>query len=178
MFLVGFVFVIVSILVYVRFFTFNHWNRHGIPSLVPSLPFGNLADTMLRKLSFGVNLFELYFKTTEPLIGLYLLWRPAILLRDPALVKRVLVADFAHFHDRGIYTRPEADPMSDSIFAMTGHRWKALRSKLTPMFTAGRLKIMLPTVFDKADHLVDILAPKAEAGETIEIKDFTSRFVS
>lgn len=177
MFLIGIAFVIISFLVFVRLVTFTHWSRHGIPYLVPSLPFGNLADTMLRKSSFGQNISDLYAKTSAPLIGLYLLWRPAILLREPALVKQVLGVDFAYFHDRGIYTRPEADPISDSIFAMTGHRWRKLRSQLTPMFTAGRMKNMLPTVYEKADHLVEFLAPMAEGSETIEIKDYTSRYV-
>lgn len=173
MFLIGVLFIVISFLAFVRFVTFTHWSRNGIPALLPSLPFGNLTDTMLRKSSFGQNLCDLYAQTAEPLIGLYLLWRPAILLRDPSLVKQVLGVDFAHFHDRGIYTRPEADPISDSIFAMTGQRWRKLRSQMSPMFTAGRMKNMLPTVFEKADHLITFLASKAERGETIEIKDYT-----
>lgn len=177
MFLIGIAFVIISFVAFVRFVTFTHWSRNGIPALVPTLPFGNLADTMLRKSSFGQNISDLYARTKEPLIGLYLLWRPAIMLRDPELVKQVLGVDFAHFHDRGIYTRPEADPISDSIFAMTGQRWRKLRSQLSPMFTAGRLKNMLPTVFEKADHLVNVLGARAEGSEIIEMKDYASRWV-
>lgn len=175
MLLLGIILITLSCVAYVRFVSFTYWSRQGIPALSPSLPFGNLFDTMTRKMSFGENIKDLYGLTKEPMIGLYLLWRPAILLRNASLVKQVLGKDFAYFHDRGIYTRPEADPISDSIFAMTGQRWKQLRSKLSPMFTAGRLKIMLPTLVEKADHLVKTLVPNASLEETIEMKDFTSR---
>lgn len=175
MFLVGFLFVVASFLAYVRLVTFSHWSRHGIPALRPSLPFGNLADTMTRKSSFGQNINDLYAKSIEPLVGIYLLWRPAILLRESSLIKQVLGPDFEFFHDRGVYTRPEADPVSDNIFAMAGLRWKRLRYRMTPMFTAGRVKTMLPTVFEKGDNLAAALAEKAKAADTVEIKDYASR---
>lgn len=177
MFLIGFLFVIASFLAYVRLVTFTHWLRYGIPSLVPSLPFGNLADTMTRKSSFGQNINDLYKETKEALVGIYLLWRPAILIRDPELIKQVLGQDFAYFHDRGVYTRPEADPVSDNIFAMAGLRWKRMRYRMTSIFTAGRVKTMLPTVFEKGDTLAAALEEKAIVGETIEIKDYSSRCV-
>lgn len=176
MFLVCLLLVVASFMAYVRLVTFTHWSRYGIPALVPSLPFGNLADTMTRKRSFGQNINDMYGKSKEALIGIYLLWRPAILLREPELIRQVLGQDFSYFHDRGVYTRPEADPVSDNIFAMTGLRWKRMRFRMTPIFTAGRVKTMLPTVFEKADNLVAAISGKAAAGKTIEIKDYSSRF--
>lgn len=177
MFLICAVIVFALIVTYVRLVTFTHWSRYAIPSLVPSLPFGNLADTMTRKSSFGQNINDLYGDTKESLIGIYLLWRPAILIRDPELIKLVLGPDFAYFHDRGVYTRPDADPVSDNIFAMTGLRWKKMRYSMTSIFTAGRVKTMLPIVFEKGDNLATALNENALAGDTIEIKDYSSRCV-
>lgn len=177
MFLVCFLLVIFAFLGYVRLIIFNHWSRHGIPVLRPSFPFGNLSNTMTRKTSFGQNINNLYRESKEALVGIFLLWRPAILMRDPALAKQILVQDFAYFHDRGVYTRPEADPYSDNIFAMNGLRWKRMRYRMTSMFTAGRVKTMLSTVFEKGDNLAAALIDKANANEIVEIKDYSSRYV-
>lgn len=164
-------------LAYVRLVIFTHWQRHGFDSIAPQLPWGNLAATMLRRTSFGVNICELYARSTAPLIGVYLLWRPALLVRCPRLARQMLGPDFAHFHDRGVYSRPREDPISDNLFAMEGHRWRQLRAQLTPMFTAGRLKTMLPTMAEKGDNLVRALRVPADgdSGVVVDMKDFVSR---
>lgn len=164
-------------LAYVRWRIFTHWPRNGFAALAPRLPWGNLRAVMRRRCSFGVNIWQLYDSTTAALCGVYLLWRPALLVRDPALVRLMLGADFAHFHDRGVYSRPEADPISDNVFAMTGSRWRHLRAQLTPMFTSGRLKNMLPTLLEKGDNLVRALAASAAAeSSVVDMKDFVSRY--
>lgn len=174
-------------LVYVRFRIFTHWQRGRFPHLAPRLPWGNLASVMLRRSSFGLNIYELYNQAaataevaSQHLVGVYLLWRPALLLRDPQLIRRVLGSDFAHFHDRGVYSRPLADPISDNLFAMTGQRWRTLRAQLTPMFTSGRLKSMLPILLEKSDNLVLAIAAAASpslspSSEVVDMKDFISR---
>lgn len=167
-----------AVLAYVRLVIFTHWRRHGFEFIVPQLPWGNLAATMLRHTSFGVDIAQLYARSTGPLIGVYLLWRPALLVRCPRLARQMLGADFAYFHDRGVYSRPRADPISDNLFAMEGRRWRQLRAQLTPMFTAGRLKMMLPTMAEKADNLVRALHSAAGGDAkvaTVDMKDFVSR---
>lgn len=173
-------------LAYVRWHIFTHWQRNGFTAIAPQLPWGNLAAVMRRHCSFGVNIWQLYDSTTAALCGVYLLWRPALLVRDPTLVRCMLGADFAHFHDRGVYSRPEADPISDNLFAMTGQRWRQLRAQLTPMFTSGRMKNMLPTLLEKGDNLVRALETSATADVSgssstgadncVDMKDFVSRY--
>lgn len=169
---------VAACLVYVRRTIFTHWQRLGFPVLPPHLPFGNLTRTILRQTSFGLNMYELYQQATTPLVGIYLLWRPALLVRCPQLAHRVLTIDFAHFHDRGMYSRPHEDPISDNLFAMEGQRWRQMRAHLTPIFTAGRLRGMLPTLLEKGDNLVRALEPAARRGEVVDMKDFVSRYIT
>lgn len=122
-------FVIVYILVKKQY---SYWERHGIPSATPTIPFGNLHALVKKQRSFGHVIYDLYRNTSEPFIGIYLFFRPALLIRDSELVKNVLLNDFQYFHDRGVYCEPETDPMSATLFSLPGDDWKNLRTKLTP----------------------------------------------
>lgn len=164
-------------LFYVRFVIFTHWKRLRFDFIAPMLPFGNLSSTMLRQTSFGCNIRQLYDRSTAPLVGIFLLWRPALLVRCPRLARRMLGPDFAHFHDRGMYSRPHDDPMSDNLFVMNGQRWRTMRAQLTPTFTTGRLRGVVPTMLTKADQLVRTLRGPADGDgkQVVDLKDFASR---
>lgn len=175
MFLLIAILLLTLIFIYFKYVLYTYWEKLGVPYLKPTIPLGNLASLTFRKTSFGLNIYELYKQTTEPFIGVYLYYRPALLFRDISLVKRVLCTDFNHFVDRGIYYRPKEDPISDSVFAMTGNRWRNLRAKFTPTFTSGRLKGMLPTIVDKGENLGNILKTEANNNNVVDIKNFTTR---
>jgi cytochrome P450 family 6 len=156
---------------------YSHWENVGIPSIKPKIPFGNLHSLVKRERSFGTAIYDLYKQTNEPFIGIYLFFRPAILVRDRELVKNILTKDFQHFHDRGVYCEPESDPMSANLFALPGEAWKSLRTSLTPVFTSGKLKGMYPTIHTVGEELVKLMKPLAEKNESIEIRDLAGRYV-
>lgn len=166
--------IVIVIYAYLRY-TFTHWKRKKVPYLKPTIPWGNLSMVARRKTSFGINLMRLYESTKEPIVGIYLLFRPALLVRDPELVKKVLAADFNSFHDRGIFCNAKIDPLSETLFAMPGRRWKVLRTRLSPTFTSGKLKGMLPTIMAEGKHLQTYLEPMADNGEVVDMKDILSR---
>ena len=156
---------------------YSHWESVGIPNLKPTIPFGNLESIAKRERSFGTAIYDIYKQTKEPFLGIYLIFKPAILVRDPELVKNILTRDFQSFHDRGVYCDPKSDPMSGSLFALPGEAWKNLRTQLTPAFTSGKLKGMFPIVKNVGDELVKFMRPLAEKNEAFEIRDFTGRYV-
>ncbi|XP_070071197.1 probable cytochrome P450 6d5 [Drosophila takahashii] len=144
--------------------TFSYWDRKGFPSTGVSIPFGALESVAKGKRSFGMAIYDMYQSTKEPVIGMYLTLRPALLIRDAQLAHNVLVKDFASFHDRGIYVDEKNDPMSASLFQLQGASWRALRNKLTPSFTSGKLKAMFATSDSVGDKLVASM--KAQLPET------------
>ncbi|KAH8312624.1 hypothetical protein KR044_011733 [Drosophila immigrans] len=147
---------------------FSFWERKGYPFIQACIPFGVLDSVRRNKRSFGMAIYDAYKSTTEPFVGVYLTLRPALLVRDAQLAHDVLVKDFASFHDRGIYVDEVHDPMSASIFAMEGSKWRTTRTKLTPSFTSGKLKGMFPTAEACADKLLAHLnkqLPDSTAGE-------------
>jgi cytochrome P450 family 6 len=155
-----------------------YWDDSGIAHTKATFPFGNLKPVVKRERSFGLAIFDLYNSSKAQFLGIYLFFRPAILVRDAALVKTMLTTDFSHFHDRGVYHNPKHDPMSGNLFSLEGEEWKSLRSKLTPAFTSGKLKGMLDHVTSVSNNLVRFLQPYSEREETIDIRDMATRYVA
>jgi cytochrome P450 family 6 len=156
---------------------YTHWKIEGIPYITPSFPFGNLSKVVSKTRSFGTTIYELYKQSKEPFVGIYLFFTPAILIRDAELVKHVLVKDFEHFHDRGVYCDDVNDKMSATLFGLPGDKWRKLRQTLTPVFTSGKLKSMFQTLLDTGNKLLIHLDPIAEKNGVIEIKSMSSRYV-
>lgn len=67
------------------------------------------------------------FLLGQEFFGFWLFHRPAIMIRDPDLVKQILVKDFSHFHDRAVHLDKDADALSAHLFALKGTEWKRLR---------------------------------------------------
>lgn len=156
---------------------FSYWKRRGFPYEKPTFLWGNLSDVMSRKVSFGIHMFELYKRSTAPLVqGIYFFYRPALLVTNAELAMRMLTQDFGNFHDRGNFHNPVTDPMSSHLFNMPGNEWKNLRAKLTPTFTTGKLKSMMSTILVEGEVLRKYLEPKAALGEIVKMKDLLDRY--
>uniref|UniRef100_A0A182V0L8 Uncharacterized protein n=1 Tax=Anopheles merus TaxID=30066 RepID=A0A182V0L8_ANOME len=158
-------------------YVYSYWDRQGLPNLRPEIPYGNLRILAQKKESFNVAINDLYDRSSERLVGVYLFFRPAILVRDAHLAKRIMVNDFQHFHDRGVYCNEHSDPMSANLFALPGQRWKNLRAKLTPTFTSGQLRHMLPTFLAVGSKLEQYLERLANEKQIVDMRDIVSRYV-
>lgn len=174
MLIISGILVVTATYLYLRYI-YSYWSRNGFPYLQPLIPVGNLQLVVKRRKSFGDNIYELYKLSTEPFVGIYMLFKPALLIRNAALARRIMVADFASFHDRGVYLNPKYDPYSENIFAMTGHRWRTMRSKITMQFTAGKLKAMIPALMSEGDRLTNYLVKRADDKKMINTFDIMSR---
>ncbi|XP_037805916.1 cytochrome P450 6d1 [Lucilia sericata] len=175
-------FLLLIILTSVLYFLIRHhfslWQRLGIEYDEPIIPYGCLLKVKRKERSFGLVLADLYEKYTKKFVGIYMFVKPAILLRDAALVRQIMTTDFASFHDRGVYVDEKNDPMSANLFTLKGQTWRSLRAKLTPSFTSGKLKGMFDTVDDVADKLVQHLKGQLVDGKahTLEMKSLNTTY--
>lgn len=102
-----------------------------------------------------------------------------IQINDPTLVQKVLVRDFHHFTDHGLYVDEKYDPLSGHLFSLRGDKWKNLRSKLTPLFSPGRLKMMFPTFLKCTLNLENYVEKRVETNDNIiEIRDLLARYTT
>jgi cytochrome P450 family 6 len=174
-----FLFIVALLLIAVCWFIknqYSYWENLGIASIKPEIPFGNIKSVLNKQRSFGTALFDLYRQSTEPFVGIYLFFRPALLIRDAELIKSILKTDFQHFHAHGVYCDPKNDPMSANLFGLTGEPWKELHGKLTPAFTPSKLKSMFPTIKAVGDGLVELMQPIAKHNKVVEIRDHIGRY--
>ncbi|XP_055545096.1 cytochrome P450 6a8-like [Wyeomyia smithii] len=156
----------------------SQWSRLGIPAANrPHLLFGNVKGLGQTEHSYSI-LQRLYweFKQQKLKVGGFMnFFQPAILVIDPDIAKSVLVRDFNVFHDRGIFVDTVGDPLSGGLFSLEGTQWRAMRQKLTPTFTSGRMRYMYGTVMEVAQEMKKFLAENCHR-EDLVMKDVLQRF--
>ncbi|EDV93021.1 GH19082 [Drosophila grimshawi] len=158
---------------------YSYWERRGFPyDKDAGIPFGCLASVWRMERGMGMAIYDVYMKSKERFLGTYLLYRPAVLVRDAELARRVLTQDFASFHDRGVYVEEEKNPLSASIFSLRGQSWRSMRHKLSPCFTSGKLKSMYSTSEDIGNKMVAHLQKELpeQGAKEIDLKEVTQTY--
>lgn len=159
---------------------FKFWSKRGFKQLEPRFFFGDAKSLLLRHLNIGEYYQMIYSKYKEhKVLGLYISYNPVLLINDPKIIQDILIKDFNLFHDRPAVYDEEYDPLSAHLFNIEGQKWRDLRVKLTPAFSSGKLKLMLPIISDCGKVLVDYLASNIKNGiEVFEFHDLMARFTT
>lgn len=91
----------VTIYLYIKYVVYLYWQRRGIKYIEPSFPFGNNGKSFMQKISNAEEMVEMYKSTTEPFDGTFGVFRPILFVRDPNLIRSILIKDFQYFVNRG-----------------------------------------------------------------------------
>ncbi|XP_049964534.1 cytochrome P450 6k1-like [Schistocerca serialis cubense] len=168
---------VVTLVIYLWFdHGFKYWKKKGVPFVEPSIPFGNFRKNILGQEPLGVTTQSLYKQLSgERYVGHFGFSRPILLIRDPEIIRHILVKDFSTFHDRGIVL-DDKEPLNHHLFALTGQKWRQLRVKLSPTFTSGKLKGMFTTLSECGREMADVLEAVAERGDTVEVRELAARY--
>lgn len=143
----------------------------GVNGPEPNILFGNL-DEFAKKRSFEV--YADWTRAFGKTYGVYEGSAPVLVTSDPDILRDVYVKKFSHFFGRRLFpVQPEPDTGADKevhILFSRGHRWKRLRTTISPTFSNIKMKQMFPLVKVCVDHTVDVFcAAKAETGEEFDI---------
>ena len=159
---------------------YGYWKNTSVPYIEPHFPFGTDKDLILRKVSFNDHYRNIYNKfKNEKLIGCLAVNRPYLVLRDPELIKQIMVKDFNHFADRSIVDPELLNPASRTLFDIEGEAWKNMRTKLTPAFTSGKMKLMYRLMEACSEEFEKALRNIADQnGKIVDVKDLVSRFTT
>ncbi|XP_062537867.1 uncharacterized protein LOC134206193 [Armigeres subalbatus] len=156
----------------------QQWSRLGVPiAKNPHLLYGNVRGIFQKEPSCEV-LQRLYWEFKRrglKLGGIMNFFQPAVLVVDPEISKSILVKDFHKFHNRGLFVDSSGDPLSASLFSLEGAQWKAMRMKMSPTFTSGKMKYMFGSVVKVADQLKEYVAENCTR-ENIELKNILQRY--
>ncbi|KAI5646231.1 cytochrome p450 domain-containing protein [Phthorimaea operculella] len=158
---------------------FDYWAKRGIKHDKPVPFFGTNSKRFLLKSSVTDMAADVYRRyPNERFVGYYRGTRPELVIRDPDLVKRIIVNDYAHFYKRAL--TPDhgvVEPLLKNLFFVDGDMWRLLRQRMTPAFTSGKLRAMFPLVCEKATKLQAMLS-NVEANKTLDARDVMARYTT
>ena len=159
----------------------NEFKKRGIPYAEPSFPFcsKNAKPALMGEVSFletDKSLGRGDFRDTK-IWGYYMMGQPTLVINDEELAKHILIKDFDHFTDLRSYgyhsDSKDGMLMKYMYFNMKGDMWKKVRSMMSGVFTAGKLKQMTPFIVQCSDNMESHLHNLAlndtefEAGEEL-----------
>ncbi|XP_055592502.1 cytochrome P450 6a2-like [Uranotaenia lowii] len=154
---------------------YSYWANYNVPYLEPEFPFGNFKEANhISMADMSTKQYRL-MKDKGPFFGMYFFLRPLIMVTDLDLIKTILIKDFSFFPDRGTFFNHKDDPISAHLFAVEGNYWRTLRTKLTPTFTSGKMKLMYPTLKAVGNNFADFLEQVVDQGKELEVKDCMAR---
>ncbi|KAK9501875.1 hypothetical protein O3M35_012516 [Rhynocoris fuscipes] len=152
------------------------WHKQGIPYKKPLLFFGNWSPEQffLKKSFLDIIFTYLDEFQGEQLIGFYDFTNPRLLIKNIDLLEKVLIKDFINFTDR-VLPIDKRNAFDISLFSMTGKEWRALRYKLSPLFTTTKLKSMYEPMAECSQSLTSIL-DKIDESQDVDMKEYISSF--
>ncbi|RZC42864.1 cytochrome P450 6k1, partial [Asbolus verrucosus] len=168
---------LVLVALYYHIFTknYNYWESKGIPYDKPFFIFGSFYNVAARKEHLFERLRSLYDKFITPYAGIYIFNQPILMVRSPAMLKKILVKDFDKFSNRNIATNESVDPLAfHTLFIAKDSVWRNLRTKLSPVFTSGKMKLMLPLMKECAEDMHCYL--DQHNGEVVETKAMMRKY--
>lgn len=158
---------------------YDYWKRRGIPGPKPVIMLGNFWDIIRQRSSINDKVKEWYHQyKNEPVFGVYEGNTPILVVNDLDMVKDVLIRDFSLFVNRGLRVYPKVEPLSQHLFLLEAERWRPLRTKLSPIFTSGKLKDMFPLVVGCSGNLEKYLDKVAASGQPVECRDLAAKFTT
>uniref|UniRef100_A0A182J9Z8 Uncharacterized protein n=1 Tax=Anopheles atroparvus TaxID=41427 RepID=A0A182J9Z8_ANOAO len=144
---------ILGLLYWLVKYNYRFWEIDGVPFPKPSMLVGNLGPTLMLKKHIS-QLADGWYNAfpNATFVGYFKLFTPAIMVRDPELVKNILTRDFDCFATNDIVVDSAQDPLLvHDAFLATGERWKRSRALLTPSFTGAKIKQLFPTMNSVGD---------------------------
>ncbi|XP_046544722.1 cytochrome P450 3A9-like [Haliotis rubra] len=132
--------------------THGFFKKLGIPGPKPSL-FGGLRD--VKKSGSITNYDQLMIKKYGKVVGLFMMRQPVYLIADIDMMKQITVKEFPSFINRSSNTNFPRDPLfRNSLIFLVDDHWKFIRGILSPTFTGGRMKEMIPLMQKCMESLV------------------------
>ncbi|CAG9858621.1 unnamed protein product [Phyllotreta striolata] len=157
---------------------YSYWKNLGVPGPKPWPLFGNYADNFFGKRTARQIATEIYRDYEGyPFVGIYKATTPALMIRDPELLRNILVKDFKHFTDNDFEVDKEIDPVfGRNPFVLKGQEWKHKRAQLTPCFTSGKMKGMYIFLDTNAQRMIRYIEEETKMSTSMEARELCIRF--
>ncbi|XP_050350102.1 cytochrome P450 6k1-like [Nymphalis io] len=130
----------------------RYWADRGVPHLTPVPVLGNL--TFIQRENAGLWFRRMNQQLKSPYIGIWILWRPGIVINSSEIARDILIKNFGNFRNRFL-SSGETDPIGGlNLFTVNDPIWSTMRKHLSGVFTTSRLRILQDLMQTKAKELV------------------------
>lgn len=130
------------VLVFIKNINKDYWKKRGIVQVD-----SNAWHFILGKCSLSEIYKHIYDShPNQDCVGTFVGFKPVLILKNLEDIQAVLQSDFQSFYGRGYKTNPK-DTLADNLLLIDDYaRWRLVRQKISPVFTASKLKNMFSTI--------------------------------
>ncbi|XP_072938257.1 cytochrome P450 6k1-like [Epargyreus clarus] len=181
MMIVSAVVLVIIAWVYTRWKQVRHyWAKRRVPYLPPHPLLGSL--TFLQKENPALWMRRVYEHFKEPYVGIWLFWRPALIINSTEIARNILTPSDANLFRNRFVTSGNTDPMGKyNIFAVKDPLWSRIRRCLTVLFTGSRLRALQNIITAKSKELVQRIEKDRQKTKFVDIRviftDFTTDII-
>ncbi|XP_018561044.1 cytochrome P450 6k1-like isoform X1 [Anoplophora glabripennis] len=152
---------------------YDYFKKRNIHYEKPIPLFGSIFPVLSMKTTIGEWLRQLCNSTSAPYFGIFVFDEPYIIIKSPEIIKHILVKDFSNFSDRTVLAPKHNKIMSNMLFVQKNPDWRKVRSKMSPVFSSGKLKGMLSIINEVG---VDLNRYIRENLGQLETKEVTAKY--
>ncbi|KYM96123.1 PREDICTED: cytochrome P450 9e2-like [Cyphomyrmex costatus] len=161
------------------FRSFNFFKRHGIIHVPPESIFVIIITIIFRRIPLIDSILKVYnFNPNAKYYGFYGITTPLFLLRDPELIKTIVVKNFETFSDRPGFSDVNNPLLEKSLFSLRGEKWRDVRTLLSPSFTSSKMKMMFTLMSQCAMDFAKLLSTLLTDESEINMKDAFSKYTN
>ncbi|KAK4883038.1 hypothetical protein RN001_006357 [Aquatica leii] len=171
---------IISLVFIIRLFfqtRYDYWKKRNIPFCKPTLLVGSFGSVLTLRTAISNICQKLHNDYAGyRYIGFFDMWKPAILVRDPEIIKSMLVKN-CHSYRNLVQVEHEVDPiMALNPFVIYGNEWRSVRSSLTSQFTSAKIKPMTSNFLLVNKKLVDYIKKQTEVSKALDVRQLSNRY--
>lgn len=156
-----------------------YFRDKGIRYEKPTFLIGNQGKLFRKKQTLLELYDEIYRKNNDVgLVGIFEMNKPIYMVRDPELIKQILIKDFDSFINRRMSTATDGlDPiLSKTLLGAQGKIWKELRNLLSPAFTGSKMRYLYDLIRVCVEDVGAHVKRESVNGEySFEARDFFSK---
>ncbi|XP_014203629.1 cytochrome P450 6g1-like [Copidosoma floridanum] len=157
---------------------YDHWRTQKVPTAPGVLPgFGHALPLLTLRENFGTLISRLYARMgLRSMYGCYLLQTPALLIREPHLLKAVLRSDFPSFRNNLLSVHGDLDPvMANNPFFARDDLWRESRVRLSANFSGKRMRFVFANSALACQKLQDFVDRRIGTAAEFESRDLFAR---
>jgi len=150
----------------------EYWHKKGVPGPKGNILFGSMLEMLKSINEFDERNVKKYGKTFGTIIN----GVPDLLSQDLDFIKQIVIKNFDSFPDRPNISKSKLEDIRESFLTIKqGDDWRRIRHRITPAFTSGKMKKLLPAMNYCSNELVKYLDQYAKSGNDVPLKDALSK---